>query len=171
MRVFLAVLAASGAIVIAFLLVLMNDVGMYDDSFKQSQTILRNFEAIAKRTEAYHEESGLIPDQHVIDDALMELRLPADTHWIAAPSETCHGNQNAELGQKAMASYRICMWRGEWLEEYSPQTGKHTLPTSISDYAPTYWLNALAALIALFLGYMAVRLVRGRPTGQRERAF
>lgn len=63
-------------------------------------------------------------------------------------------NQDSELDPADGHTYRIAFWNN-WTHEYAPETGQHTLPTTLADYAPKWWKRMLFGLLATGLLVLA----------------
>jgi len=153
----------------------LNDLATYRSSLDNSRAILADFRVLGAEAEAVRKETGRFPQAAELEDKVYpaalawlgpERRRIAHDEWnladmlsIARPGETCIIGEGSRLSKSALDHYRLCHWRGEWMEEFVPATGEHSLPTSLEDYLPAWWQTLGIALFGLGLVMLAVRLV------------
>ncbi len=146
----------------------LNDLSTYEESYQSSQQILSGFRLMGEFTEEFRRTNGRAPNDKEllqgIDSKQFEFRVfneldasQTSPVWISASSEPCLANEDSTAIVSPHSTYRICYWSGEWIEEYAPETGEHSLPSRLEDYRPTLWQSSAALLIAFFLMFCAHR--------------
>lgn len=152
------------------------DKDVYQSSLENSRLILADLQHIGKEANALKAQTGRFPDIDEIEKRIDPLALQwiGPQRWgrtrdewklsglisIASPQETCALGEETRLSSDALRHFRICYWRGEWFEEYVPESGEHSVPTSLADYLASPWQTAATALLGLALLAAAYRIIR-----------
>jgi hypothetical protein len=88
---------------------------------------------------------------------------------VAKPRETCALGEETRLSKDAMRYHRLCYWRGEWFEEYVPENGEHSIPTSLDDYLASPWQTLAITMLGIGLLVCAYALVFNRSPQETRR--
>jgi len=151
------------------------DPDFYADSLENSKVIHADMKLLGEAANAFKLETGRFPNadelQARIDPAALKWIGPrrgesSRKDWklsnsisVATPGETCALGLESELSSDAMRYHRLCYWRGEWFEEYVPETGEHSIPTSYDDYLASMWQTVVVAMLGVGLLVCAYALV------------
>jgi hypothetical protein len=132
-----------------------------EHSIQNSLLIEREFQRAAAAVEAFEAAEGRDPDTHEFK-AIQPDR--GDTLYVVelftAGFDLCDGNVFDSKDGDTPA-YLLTVWRGEWMECYSPKTGQTTLTTNPADYFVTggLWLDrAVFSALAIASLMLAVKL-------------
>jgi hypothetical protein len=153
----------------------LNDLATYRSSLDNSRAILADFRVLGEEAEAFRARTGRYPSAAELGESVDPAALGwigpdrwkqareewklADMLGTAEPGGTCIIGEETRLSEAALGHFRLCHWRGEWMEEYVPATGEHSLPTSLEDYRPAWWQTLGIALLGFGFVALAVRLV------------
>lgn len=161
---------------------LSQDKDVYRSSLESSQLILADLQLVGKEAAALKAETGQFPEIDQIEKRIDPMALQrigpqqwgrARNEWklsslisIASPQETCALGEETRLSKDALRYHRLCYWRGEWFEEYVPESREHSVPTSLEDYLASPWQTAAIALLGL--GLLSAAYIVVRPWMRRK---
>ena len=174
MRTFLTVLCAIPLLLISlasmFLAVSPDNSESISYSIEKKKSVLADFEMVGKFTERFRSEQGRLPSEEEMLDwmAQQEFVSPltynlvgsrrSSNMWIVTGSESCKVGEAPLLDLSQMGSYRICHW-DNMDNEYSPETGAHTLSFNPRDYQTPVWIRLVFMLIAFASAYLVLKLL------------
>ncbi|MEM6856688.1 MAG: hypothetical protein AAF559_02365 [Pseudomonadota bacterium] len=158
-RVVGAVAAGCASLACLFFVWFSNDASIFEDSAIQSQKILLEMKTAAGVVTEFQDRTGRLPNEEELESALPKNLKFAPLFFLAAPGQSCTGDQNWPSAQ-ASDKLKICYRRGEWMEAYGPATGEHTLATSVDKCRPHLWLSVAFVLLSSVFGFISWRTAR-----------
>ena len=165
LTLFLACAAVAVALIAIVSLAPAGEGNLYN--LEKSRQIQADLQEIGDFTEAFRAEHRRLPVRaelaawmaghkwHIVDRA-GTIQLVTDAGCLGDSSQLSEGS----------GSYRICYWRGEWFEEYAPETGETSLPQSVDDYDAPWYLEPFLIGGTLAIVGLLISLHRRRPEPQ-----
>ncbi|MDX2210684.1 MAG: hypothetical protein SFV20_10050 [Sphingopyxis sp.] len=139
---------------------------LVEHTIQNSLIIDRQFKQAAAAVKAFEAAKGRLPSSEEFKFA--HTKNPADKYEVAlfagnfdqCDDDVFHPKDDSE------GPYLLTVWRGEWMECYSPTTGQSTVTTNRADYFVTgsLWLDHVVfGTLAMASLLLAVKLWQKKP--------
>jgi len=135
---------------------------LIEHSLENDKKIQADFELVGAFTQSFlHKNNRVVTDAELkqwakdIEFQIISMDGENGNLWITESGDTCGAAGEAKLPTEKRL-YLLCYWRGEWVEEFSPETSSTSVPSKKSDYDFTKqnWRDLL--LVIILVGGLAL---------------